>query len=361
MKHRPHIIVAPDSFKGTASAEEAAEYLAEGIAEAFDCEITLAPMADGGEGTAAKFQGQDITLPTTNANGALIEATYRFDSASATAYIDAAAASGITLVEDHRPLIADTYGTGVLIADAQSRGATRIVLGLGGTATTDGGTGILVALGAQLLDAQQQTLPQGGGSLAQLETIDTAMLNIPAAGVEWVLLSDVDNPATGPRGAAAIFAPQKGADAGDVEKLDRGLAHLCQVTGVDPSTPGMGAAGGIGIGITWLSSLIYGEPKVCFLPGAKVVAQSAGVGADADLIVTGEGKFDDQSLHGKVVGSILELADATPVAIVAGAHEAEAGAVQVTLGAGEVRDQLRNAGREVAGWYQRHAMERNQG
>lgn len=362
MDQRPHFIIAPDSFKGTASAEEAAEYLAEGVAKVLDCQLTLAPMADGGEGTAAKFPGQDVTLPTTDANGALIEATYRYDPTNATAYIDAAAASGITLVQQQRPLSADTYGTGVLIADAQSRGAQRIVLGLGGTATTDGGTGIMVALGAQLLDAQHRTLPQGGGALEELEIIDTAMLNIPAASVEWILLSDVDNPATGSRGAAAVFGPQKGADAGDVEKLDRGLQHLCEYTGVDPTTAGMGAAGGISIGISWLSSVIHGQPKVSIVHGAKVVAKAASVGPDADLIITGEGKFDDQSLHGKVVGSVLELAGDTPVAIVAGAHEAEAGALQVTLAEGAVREQLRAAGEEIATWFaEYHAMDKHQG
>ncbi|AZA08978.1 glycerate kinase [Corynebacterium pseudopelargi] len=354
------IIIAPDSFKGTANADQAAQWLAEGVQEVLDCEIVLAPMADGGEGTAARFTGVDVTLPTTDALGRLIEASYRFDESTATAYIDVAAASGITLIDAPRPLIADTYGTGVLIADAQTRGARTIVLGLGGTATVDGGSGILVALGANLLDAQGHTIAQGGGGLAHLDHIDTAMLNIPAASVQWVLLSDVDNPATGPEGAAAVFGPQKGASPQDVEKLDAGLARLCQVTGVDPTTPGMGAAGGLAIGITWLSALLHGQPQVQLLPGAKVIASAAGLeDMEADLIISGEGRFDAQSLHGKVVGTVLEMAGTTPVAIVAGRHDAEANAWQITLGEGEPETQLREAGREVA---QRFAsMFKNQG
>ncbi len=343
------IIIAPDSFKGTANADQAAQWLAHGVQEVLDCEVVLAPMADGGEGTATRFTGTDVTLPTTDALGRLIEASYRFDEPTATAYIDVAAASGITLIDAPRPLTADTYGTGVLIADAQSRGARTIVLGLGGTATTDGGSGILVALGANLVDAQGHCIPQGGEGLRQLDHIDTAMLNIPAAAVQWVLLSDVDNPATGPQGSAACFGPQKGASAEDVEKLDAGLARLCEVTGVDPNTPGLGAAGGVAIGITWLSAMLHGEPQVQILPGAKVIAEAAGLGdMDADLIITGEGRFDQQSTRGKVVGTILDMAGSTPVAIVAGSHDAQADAWQITLGDGDPETQLVEAGRVVA-------------
>ena len=244
------IVIAPDAFKGTATTHDAAAYLAEGIAEALpDAELVLVPMADGGEGTASCFDGTPVTLPTTDAAGRLTEATYMFnDGDVAEAYIDVAAASGLPAVADHPvPLTGDTYGTGVLIADAVTRGAQRIILGLGGTATVDGGTGILVALGATPQDKAGHPLRPGGGSLTELAGFDTAQLNIPAAAVEWVLLTDVTNPATGPDGAAAVFGPQKGATPEDITLLDAALAQLCDICEVDPTTPGFGAAGGLPI------------------------------------------------------------------------------------------------------------------
>lgn len=168
----PHIVIAPDSFKGRASAQEAAAYLGEGVRAVLpDAEITLAPMADGGEGTSAAFSGRTITLPTTDAAGRLTEASYRYDDASATAYIDVAAASGLPAVSDRPvPLTGDTYGTGVLIADAQTRGARTITLALGGTATIDGGTGILVALGATPLTRVATPYPRAAATSARSAT-----------------------------------------------------------------------------------------------------------------------------------------------------------------------------------------------
>lgn len=358
------IVIAPDSFKGRATAREAAEYLGQGVREVLpDAEITLAPMADGGEGTAAAFSGRTITLPTTDAAGRLTEASYRYDDASATAYIDVAAASGLPAVSDRPvPLTGDTYGTGVLIADAQTRGARTITLALGGTATIDGGTGILVALGATPLDPRGYAVPKGGGYLSAIREIDTAQLNIPAAASEWVLLCDVRSPATGPHGAAAVFGPQKGAEPEDVEILDHGLAHLCELLDVDPTIPGMGAAGGLGIGLTWLSRTLHGDySHVRLLPGAPVVAASLGLPElieQADLVITGEGRLDEQSTQGKVVGTVLDLArpHRTPVAVATGsvAGETPPGAL-VTLLADtpDDRAQLIDAGRRIAQRYLR--------
>ncbi|MDO5099057.1 MAG: glycerate kinase [Corynebacterium sp.] len=324
------IVIAPDSFKGTASADEAAALISAGIRHAVtgtssaeDLEITVIPMADGGEGTAAVFRGERITLPTTDANGRLMEASYIFDETTHTAYIDVAAASGLPQVSDDlRPLTADTFGTGVLIADAQTRGATRVTLGLGGSATTDGGTGILVALGASPLSAAGYALQPGGAALRDLDSIDTAQLNIPAAALEWVLLADVTNPATGPTGSAAVFGPQKGASPEDVALLDAGISRLCEVCAIDPTTPGMGAAGALAVGITWLSTLLHGtSSQVHILPGAAIVAEATGLAdhiADADVVITGEGRFDAQSLSGKVVGEVLKLARDTPAIVVTG-------------------------------------------
>lgn len=361
------VIVAPDAFKGTASAQQAAQWLGEGVREIIrDAEVRLVPMADGGEGTSELFEGERVTLPTTDAAGRLTEATYTFDPASTTAFIDIAAASGLPAVADNPvPLTGDTYGTGVLIADAQTRGATRIVLGLGGSATIDGGTGILVALGANPLDARGYQLRPGGGALKDIADLDTAKVNIPAGAVEWVLLADVMAPATGDGGAARVFGPQKGASDADVEVLDQGLAALCEVAGIDPDTPGMGAAGGAAIGITWLSAMLHGDAShVTIAPGARVVADSNGLRealAGASLVITGEGRFDSQTAGGKVASTVLELAAEAGVqaAVAAGAFEAEAGDGVITVEladpsqAGSTEEQLRRAGAEIAVAYLR--------
>ena len=355
------IVIAPDAFKGTATTHDAAAYLAEGIAEALpDAELILVPMADGGEGTASCFDGTPVTLPTTDAAGRLTEATYMFnDGDVAEAYIDVAAASGLHTVADHPvPLTGDTYGTGVLIADAVTRGAQRIILGLGGTATIDGGTGILVALGATPQNKAGHPLRPGGGSLTELAGFDTAQLNIPAAAVEWVLLTDVTNPATGPDGAAAVFGPQKGATPEDITLLDAALAQLCDICEVDPTTPGFGAAGGLPIGITWLSTLMHGNHShIHVLPGARMVAESVGLPElmqSADLVVTGEGRFDKQSTRGKVVGTVLDMAVAAdvPLVVVAGSFQenvAGQGVSMVELSDNpDVKTQLVEAGRRIA-------------
>lgn len=353
------VVIAPDSFKGTATAQQAAQWLGEGFREIVrDADIRLAPMADGGEGTSELFEGERITLPTTDAAGRLTEATYTFDAASSTAFIDIAAASGLPAVADTPvPLTGDTYGTGVLIADAQTRGATRIVLGLGGSATVDGGTGVLVALGANPLDARGYQLRPGGGALKDIADLDTAKVNIPAGAVDWVLLADVAAPATGEAGAAAVFGPQKGAGPDDVELLDQGLAALCRVAGIDPATPGMGAAGGAAIGITWLSTLLHGDAShVTLVPGARVVAESNGLAKaleGASLVITGEGRFDEQTAGGKVAATVLELAKeaGTAAAVAAGSFGAQPGEGTIAVSLPEIADpaeQLRRAGAEIA-------------
>ena len=355
----PKIVIAPDSFKSTASADEAAEWLAEGVSSVIrDAQIILAPMADGGEGTSALFEGERICLPTTTADGRLTEAEYTFHAATETAYIDVAAASGLPAVEDNpAPLTGDTYGTGVLIADAETRGAKRIVLGLGGTATVDGGTGILVALGVNPLDEAGYQLKPGGGSLERLAGFDTAKVNVPAGALEWVLLTDTTAPATGPDGAAHVFGPQKGATREDIELLDRGLARLCEVAEIDPQTPGLGAAGGVGIGLMWLSTMLHGNDEhVHIVPGARVVADSNGLTEQVDgaaLVITGEGRFDGQTGTGKVASVVGELAsDAGAVfAVAAGRFDEQPaeGTIAVTLPeVDDVREQLVQAGAEIA-------------
>lgn len=354
------VVVAPDSFKGSATSQQAAEWIAAGIQSVIvDCDIDHVPMADGGEGTAELFSGETITLPTTDAAGRLTEASYVFNAAEETAYIDVSAASGLPAVKDNPvPLTGDTYGTGVLIADAQTRGARRIVLGLGGSATIDGGTGILVALGANPLDVDGHPLRHGGGTLGDLDHFDTAKVNIPAASVEWVLLADSEFPVTGPEGAAHIFGPQKGANPEEVDKVDAALVHFCEVTGVDPEQPGYGAAGGIAVGVTWLSELMHGNTEhVHVVSGARTVAAAQGLKekiADAHLVVTGEGKYDGQSTAGKVVSVVTELAEGTDatVAVLAGAFDTEVpdGVLAVDIGeqTDDVRAQLVRAGAQAA-------------
>ncbi|WP_018297023.1 glycerate kinase [Corynebacterium lubricantis] len=356
------VVIAPDSFKGTATAEQAARWLGEGVRSIIaNANILIAPMADGGEGTSEIFEGERITLPTTDAAGRLTEATYTFNRASATAYIDVAAASGLPAVADS-PCAAtgDTYGTGVLIADAETRGAKRIVLGLGGSATVDGGTGILAALGVTGLNKEGYTLRHGGAALVDLHDFDTAKVNIPAGAVEWFLLTDVNAPATGPTGAARVFGPQKGAIPEEVEVLDAAIARLCEVTGVDPTTPGYGAAGAIPVGITWLSTLLHGtSDNVHVVSGARVVADSLGLPeqiASASLVITGEGKYDSQTAAGKVVSVVQELAETSDavVAVAAGVLDTEVpeGVIGVELApvseVGSVEEQLRRAGAEIA-------------
>lgn len=358
-----NILIVPDSFKGTASAAEAAGFLAAGIADVLpDATITELPLADGGEGTAACFAGAEVTLPTTDAAGRLTEASYVFDDGSESglpqAYIDVASASGLPAVADNPvPMTGDTYGTGVLIADAIAKGAQRITLGLGGSATIDGGTGIAVALGATPMNAQGHPLRQGGGALVDFDHFDTAELNIPAIAVEWVLLTDVSAPATGDCGAARVFGPQKGASPADVEVLDQALANLCAKNGVDPARPGFGAAGGLPITITALSALLHGtESHVHVLPGPPVVAQSLGLAEQleaADVVITGEGSFDAQSAMGKVPGMVLELAarKGKECFVVAGklVNQPEPPALGVELLAGrDVEKQLRDAGERIA-------------
>lgn len=362
------VVIAPDSFKGTASAQQAAQWLGEGVRSIIkDADIHLAPMGDGGEGTSTLFAGERITLPTTDAAGRLTEASYTFDAETTTAYIDIAAASGLPAVADTPvPLTGDTYGTGVLIADAQTRGAKRVVLGLGGSATVDGGTGILVALGANPVDARGYQLKPGGGALGEIADLDTAKVNIPAGAMDWVLLADSTAPATGQQGAAAVFGPQKGASPDDVAVLDRGLAALCDVAGIDPNTPGMGAAGGAAIGITWLSTLLHGDDThVHIVLGSRVVAESSGLAellADAALVITGEGRFDAQTATGKVATTVFNLVEEhnpdAVVAVAAGAFEQEATqvagrdiiAVPLTdvTDAADTEEQLTRAGAQIA-------------
>ncbi|MGV8877055.1 MAG: glycerate kinase [Rhodoglobus sp.] len=332
---RPLIVIAPDSFKGSLSAPLAADALTRGVHRALAVahgtdahspdahnldavSVLTFAMADGGEGSLdAVHSAQPSTLrllavPTVDAIGRRRRAHYGFDSVSGHAVIEASQANGLPHVSDValQPLRADSYGVGIIAADAIARGARTITLFLGGSASTDGGSGLLRALGARFLAADGSELSPGGAPLGHLATVDLSGLNPGARETTWHIAVDVTNPLIGAQGAAHIFGMQKGATVSDCAVLDAGLTRLGQVltrteSGVSRSPsfaaltalPGLGAAGGIA---TVLMSLGTAQ----LLPGAKLVADAIGLSAvvpDADLIISGEGRLDTQSLEGKVV------------------------------------------------------------
>lgn len=254
------VLIAPDSFKGSLTAREAAEAIAEGVRDALpDAEIVQVPMADGGEGTVQSLidatGGIPVTKQVTGPLGAPVDATYGMLGDGRTAVIEMAEASGIGYVDDRtrNPRITTTFGTGELVRDALDRGARSIIIGLGGSATNDGGAGMAQALGVHLLDADGNELPGGGAALARLATVDISELDPRLAETELCLASDVTNPLTGERGASAVFGPQKGADPDTVRELDSALRHYARVLREQldrdiEEVPGAGAAGGLGAG-----------------------------------------------------------------------------------------------------------------
>ena len=314
------VVIAPDSFKGSIGAAEAAAALAEGWRGARPGdELVCLPLADGGEGTlqvlaaadpAARWHRAQVTGP----DGRLVPSRWleRPDGASC---VELAQASGLPLMAAPDPLGAQTTGTGELIARALDAGATRIVIALGGSASTDGGTGALAALGARFLDAAGRPLAPGGGALADLASADlTGPRPPPPGGV--TCLTDVRAPLLGPRGAAAVFGPQKGADAAQVAILEAGLARLALALGGDPGAAGAGAAGGTGYGFAaaWGAGITPGAAELCRIVGLDRELSRA------DLVLTGEGRYDATSGGGKITGTVLAAAAraGVPAALVAG-------------------------------------------
>jgi glycerate kinase len=317
------VVIAPDSFKGSATAAEVAAALAEGWRSVRpDDEVVELPLADGGEGTlevfAAALPGaRHRTVRVTGPDGREVDAGW-LALPDGTAVVELACASGLPLMTHPDPLGAQTVGLGEVAAAALDAGARRLVTALGGSASTDAGSGALAALGARFLDPYGRSLPAGGGALADLARIDLVGLRPPPPGGVLCLV-DVDAPLLGPRGAAAVFGPQKGAGPADIARLERGLARVADLLGGDPAAPGAGAAGGTAYGLAaaWRATLV---------PGVDTVAACAGLPAalaGADVVVTGEGRFDTTSLSGKVVGGVVRLAAsagpaAVPVLLVAG-------------------------------------------
>lgn len=325
------VVVIPDSFKGSASAVEAAEAMADGVREAYTdrgvpVSVDALPFADGGEGTLDALLGawgtEPLTVDTTDALGRPTRARFGLSPDGTTGVIEAAEANGLPGVADV-PLQARTAssrGVGALVTALLDRGVEEILLCIGGSASTDGGTGVLSALGARFLTEDGTELPDGGGHLGDLASLDLEQLDPRARTVRWRVACDVTNPLVGPEGAAAVFGPQKGADPEDVRVLDAGLDRLAdvlaRVTGDDlREVPGMGAAGGMPLTLT---ALLGAE----VLPGSQMVAEVLGAEellARADLVLTGEGRFDSQSLGGKVVDAVRRLTPRNvPVVVIAG-------------------------------------------
>lgn len=322
--HIRNIVIAPDKFKGSLDAAGVCTAVASGLREvAPDARITSVPIADGGDGTVAAALAAGYGARAETVTGPLgdpVRAEYAL--LHGTAVIEMAAASGLALLprDGLDALAATSRGTGELIKAALDAGARRIVLGIGGSASTDAGAGMLAALGASVRDGSGLPLPDGGGALLRIAAVDLAGLDRRISDTEFVLATDVDNPLTGRNGAAAVYGPQKGADTGQVALLDEALGRFAGLVDADAADrPGAGAAGGMG----YAAMTVLGA---AMRQGVDVVLELVGF-ADkfdgADLLITGEGKLDRQTLSGKAPAGAAAFARerGVPVVAVCGANE----------------------------------------
>jgi len=339
------IILAPDSFKGSLTALEAADAMAAGIRRVCpETEIVLLPLADGGEGTVdalvAATGGHIQSARVTGPLGEPVDAHWGLLGPDGkTAVVEMAAAAGLMLVPTARryPKHTTTYGIGELLLVAVQSGVREIIVGLGGSGTNDGGAGALQALGVRFLDAHGQDLPEKltGGDLTRLARIDISGLQFPVGSVKVTIASDVTNPLLGPNGASAIYGPQKGASAEDVLELDAALANYAAVIERDlnrdvAERPGAGAAGGLGAG---LMSVLDARMQ----SGIDLVLDMAGFDeklAGADWIWTGEGRIDAQTLHGKAISGVLRRCQAFGIPVLAFGGSVDADAADALAEAG---------------------------
>ncbi|WP_199815518.1 glycerate kinase [Streptomyces griseus] len=318
------VLVAADKFKGSLTAVQVAERVTAGLRRVVpDVEVEALPVADGGDGTVAAAVAAGFERRVIRVAGPLgHEVTAAYALRGDTAVVEMAEASGLQRLPAgvFAPLTASTYGSGELLRAALDAGARTIVFGVGGSATTDGGAGMLSALGARFLDADGEPVAPGGGGLAELARADLSGLDPRLSAVELILASDVDNPLTGPKGAPAVYGPQKGAFPDDVEALDAALAHYAEVleAAIGPraaeyaAAPGAGAAGGIGYG-----ALLLGAR---FRAGIEVMLDVLGFAPAlerAGLVITGEGSLDEQTLHGKAPVGVAAAARAAGKEVVA--------------------------------------------
>ena len=327
-----HILIAPDSFKDCLSAVEVSRALRKGIISVLrDATVQLLPLADGGEGTVeAVIQatgGYRVTLKVRDPLMREVVSFYGITGDGQTAVIEMAAASGIELLtpSERDPWVTSTYGTGELMLDAVAKGCRRILVGIGGSATNDGGAGMASALGVRLLKESGSPIKEGGGGLGHLHEIDATGMDPRIQECEILVACDVNNPLTGPEGASCTYGPQKGADADMVARLDANLDHfarlLQQQMAVDVSEiPGAGAAGGLGAGL-----MAFTGAKL--VNGFEMIAETVHLISkikQADLVITGEGRMDHQTQFGKTPFGVAQLASklGKPVIGVAGSLEA---------------------------------------
>ncbi|WP_267370078.1 MULTISPECIES: glycerate kinase [unclassified Pantoea] len=331
------IVIAPDSYKESLSALEVASAIEAGFRDIFpDAHYVKIPVADGGEGTVeamvAATKGNIVRLKVTGPLGTQVEAFYGLSGDASTAYIEMAAASGLERVPaaQRDPLITTSFGTGELIRHALDKGVGHIIIGIGGSATNDGGAGMMQALGARLLDDRGQQIGYGGGSLPDLATIEIDALDARLRQCRIEVACDVTNPLTGKEGASAVFGPQKGATPALVQQLDKALTHYAAIIQRDLDIdvlhiPGGGAAGGMGAA---LHAFCQAELR----RGIEIVTEALGLAEqvkDADLVITGEGRIDSQSINGKVPVGVASVAKRfnKPVIGIAGSLTADVGVV----------------------------------
>lgn len=333
------LVIAPDKFKGSMTALEVADAVETGWRRVLPTtEIIKVPMADGGEGTVRSLvdatEGQLVEVKVTGPLGETRTAVYGLLGDGETAVIEMSSASGLALVprEKRNPWITTTYGTGELIKAALGAGRRRLIIGIGGSATNDGGMGMAQALGVRFLDEEGRELGSGGGELARLARIDTSGMDLPA--LEVVVACDVSNPLTGPEGASHIYGPQKGATPQMVAELDKALANMAQVVkkdlGLEVShIPGSGAAGGLGAG---LIAFLGAQLK----PGVEIVLEVTGLAeklVGADLVITGEGAMDGQTVYGKTPVGVAKVAKAQGIPVIAVVGSMGSG-IEAVYGAG---------------------------
>jgi glycerate kinase len=319
------VVIAPQGFKGNLTALQVSQAIDRGIRRVLpDVVTSLVPMADGGEGTTQALidalGGEMIPVEVTDPMGGRVLAHWGFLSDGVTAVIEMAVASGLSLVPPGKrnPLSATTYGTGELIRHALEKGCRKFIIGIGGSATNDGGAGMAQALGARLLDAKGEAIAFGGAALSSLEHIDVATLDSRLADCDILLACDVDNPLCGPNGASCVYGPQKGATDKMVAQLDKALAHYADVIerdlGIDiRDIPGAGAAGGLGAGL-----MVFLKARL--EPGVEVIIQATGLITHlkgAELVFTGEGRIDSQTACGKTPVGVARRAKELGLPVIA--------------------------------------------
>ena len=324
------VVVASDSFKGCLSSAQVADAVAEGVHEVFpECEVVKLSVADGGEGTMdalmAALAGESRKVTVNDPLGKPVAASYVLINGK-TAVIEMASASGLTLLEydERNPMLTSTYGTGELIADALDKGCRRFLICIGGSATNDAGMGMLQALGYRFMGAEGQALNPCGGSLAKVVSIQAKDVNPALKESEFIVACDVDSPFCGPEGAAYVYGPQKGATQDMVRELDGGMRHFAglveRVTGTDPTDMrGAGAAGGLGGAL-----MAFMNARLC--RGADMVLDAVGFDkaiANADLIITGEGRIDSQTATGKLPYAVAKRSSGIPVLGICGRAEVD--------------------------------------